>query len=301
MVFYVVLASLAVVGAWALTGRHRPSAVDGPMTTVLASARRRSLTAIGVAVVIVLVGVFSASFAPQWLGVGAALAPSVAGAAGLLLYAAMPPRAPAGTTAHRSASLRRRTAWNVAPTRSLVTLGVVLTLQVALLVGAGITAADDELGRPRAFSLTDGVVTSTSSPYPGWFYALPLLVGTALLALAIWVARRRIASTASLPGAGLEDLDAVWRERSAQVVVGLATAAVSFQLGGTALFAGTIIRNTTRNIDAPAGWGAASTVLIVVSLASLLLSVVVLTLAALRAFELPARVAPAGLPARSRA
>jgi len=92
----------------------------------------------------------------------------------------------------------------------------------------------------------------------------------------------------------------MWRSRSAQIVVGLAFAAICFQIGGTALFAGTTMGNARFQPGVPLGWQVLATCLTVLGFVSLLLSIVALTLAALRAFALPKRLARSDAEARSQ-
>lgn len=101
-----------------------------------------------------------------------------------------------------AASLARRTPWNVAPRAALALLGTAILLLLALLVFTGATSSPDERGRFRAITFTSPLSSSTATPYPGWFYAVPLILGTVLLALAVWAALRRIATTASFPVRG---------------------------------------------------------------------------------------------------
>lgn len=290
VVLYGIVAVVVVIGAWMAAKGHGHLRTDARALAVLQAARRRSLVAMGFALVILLAGVATAPLVPEWLGVGATLAPALAGVGGLVLYAVTPPPKDTGTQMRYSASLRPRTPWSIAPSPALVPLSVMLILQISLLIFTGATSSVDERGRFRAITFAADAYSSTASPYPGWFYAVPLLIGTVLLAIATWIALRRIATTASLPGEGLEDLDDMWRSRSAHVVVGLATAAVCFQFGGSALFAGTTMGNAQFQLGVPVGWQVLATGLTGLGFVSLLLSIVALTLAALRAFALTRHV-----------
>lgn len=298
VMLYGLVAVLVVGLAWATAKRPEPLRVDGRAVVALQAARRRSLSAIGLALALLATGIATAQLAPAWLGVGAALAPTLAGVGGLTLYAAIPPTQDTGVQTRYAASLARRTPWNVAPRAALALLGTALLLLLALLVFTGATSSPDERGRFRAITFTSPLSSSTATPYPGWFYAVPLILGTVLLALAVWAALRRIATTASFPGEGLEALDSKWRSSSARIIVGLATAAVCLQLGGVALFAGTTMGTARFQPGVSAGWEILATSLTLFGIASLLLSVVALTLAALRAFALPKRVARSGAEAR---
>lgn len=290
VVLYGVVVVLVVGLAWGTAKRHDPLRIDARAQLAFRAARRRSLAAIALALGLLAIGIATAQLVPQWLGVGAALAPALACIGGLTLYAAIPPLRDDGAETRYAAPLTRRTPWNVAPRAALAVLGAAIVLLIALLVFTGATSSPDELGRFRAITFTAPLSSSTATPYPGWFYAVPLLIGTVLLAVAVWAALRRIATTASFPGEALEGLDAMWRARSAEIIVGLATAAVCLQLGGAALFAGTTMGVARLQPGTAASWQVLATGLTLLGIVSLLLSVVALTLAALRAFALPKRV-----------
>lgn len=290
MVLYGVVAVLVVGLAWGTAKRQDPLRIDGGAQLAFRAARRRSLASVGLALALLAAGFASVQLAPGWLGAGASLAPTLAGIGGLALYAAIPTPKDDGTQPRYAASLARRTPWNVAPKAALTALGAAILLLLVLLVFTGVTSSPDALGHFRSITFTAPSSVSSAGPYPGWFYAVPLLVGTPLLALAAWAALRRIATTASFPGEALEELDSVWRARSAQIVVGLATAAVCLQLGGIALSAGITMRSARVMPGVPVGWQVLATGLTLLGIASLLLSIVALTLAALRAFALPQRV-----------
>lgn len=290
VVFYGLIAMTVVVGAWMATrGRERMFA-DARTLRVLRSARRRALAAIGFAIGILVIGALTATLVPQWLGIGAAVAPALAGAGGLLLYAVTPPRQDADRQTRYSASLQPRTAWNVSPRGALVGLGIAVTIQVLLLSLTGAASSPDDQGRYRAITVATDTYSSTSTPFPGWFYAAPLIGATAVLAIATWIALRSIASTASLPGEGLEKLDGMWRSSSARIIIGLSTAAICFQLGATSLFAGTTMGPVQFEDDTPTAWQVLAAGLTALGLVSLIISIVALTLATLRAFALAENV-----------
>lgn len=291
---YAVVAAAVVLAAWAATGPRESPRVDDRTMAALRAARRRSLVAIGVALTLLTIGLASLPLVPSWLGAGAAIAPSLAGAAGLAVYAATPPPQDEGVSARRTASLQRRTPWTVAAPAGLSILGTALALHAALLVFTGATSSGDERGLRRAIAFSSGGHSSMATPYPGWFYAIPMLVATALLAIATWAALRRIATTASLPGDGLELLDRVWRARTSRIIVGLATAAACFQLGTTSLLARATMGNALLPSSTPPAWHVLSFTLTALGLAALTISVASLTLAARRAFALPKRLSRSG-------
>lgn len=136
---------------------------------------------------------------------------------------------PRPTGSVRTASLTRRTVADVTPRPAGTLLATVTALLVVALVTGGLTALDDGRSYGRT-EVVDGVVqTWASSPYPGWFYAVPLLLAAgAILAAAllclVLVARRPAISDATAAW------DLALRRLSAQRALRGAT----FTLGATA-------------------------------------------------------------------
>lgn len=296
MVAYAGLAVLVVVVAWSATRRARGDARFRQGCELLRgavrAARRRAFVAVGLAALVLAAGAFVGTAVPSMLGLPLAVAPGLAGAAGLLLHAAIAPPQDQGAQGHRrAASLEPRGAGSFVSKRSLTGLAALLSGTLALLVITGATSSPDDAGRYRAISFAGEGFMSSATPYPGWFYAVPLMVTTLLLGIAALLALRRIATTPSLPGTGLERPDRIWREASAKVVVGLALATAGLQAGGTALFAGSALTRAADHPEVALLVQSAGGALFLVGLALLAASLVWLTLAALRAFGLPGTVA----------
>lgn len=281
------LAAVVVVIVWLAVRRPETSHADTVVAGMMRAARRRSVVAVGFALVLLFAGFVVALAVPEWLGLTAAIAPAVAGAGGLALYAATPPPQDREVQTRYSASLQPRGPWNIASRTALASLGVGFLLLLGLLTFTGVTSTVDDRGLYRAITFTTGAYSSTSTPYPGWFYAVPLMVVTVLLVAAVWVALWRIATTASLPGAGLEDVDRLWRVKSAQIIVGIAFAAISLQLGAVAALAGATMGNAQFQPGVPVGWQVVATCLFVLGIVAMLVSIASLTLAVVRAFTLP--------------
>jgi len=293
---YAGLIVLAVVVAWLVARRARGARAfrhgSEVLSTAVRSAKRRFIVAAGFTAVILLAGFVTTIALPSALGLPLAVAPSVAGAAGLLLYAITPP--PVSSVAERDvrvASLAPRRAWSFVSRRALTGLAVLLVATCVLLILTGITSSPDDAGRSRAITFADDAFMSSATPYPGWFYAVPLLVALVCLAVAALLALRRIAITPSLPGPGLERQDRAWRVASTRVVVDLVVASLTLQLGGVAVFAGNAIHNAAFNPGVPLVTQMVGDALFIIGIAALVASVVWFTLAALRAFGLPHTVA----------
>jgi hypothetical protein len=219
---------------------------------VVQHAERRVVIAIGFTIA-VFTAIASIGFAaPQLLGVPLAIAPGLAVSGALLLFAAsVPPLA--SNPAINSAVLKRRHPWSFGPRWTFIApLGIAAAF-VAFLIVTGITSSPDSNGLYRGISVTDATTSSTASPYPGWFYGLPLMVVTVVLAMSTLLALRRVSATPSLPNTRLAPLDRHWREVSTLVITKLTTAALLSYFGGTAFIAGQATHNAATSFAATAG------------------------------------------------
>lgn len=261
-----------------------------------AGARDRRLRAVQVTLIVALVAaagtaVLAASLDdahPEWLGVPIGIGPGLAASVGLAIVAATPAlRARPDTL--RSATLAPRTAWSIGTRWHYLAPALAAGLLAVVLVATGMTASADESGLPRAFSTVRSDGGSTASPYPGWFYAVPLLVATALLLLTTVLAMRRIARLPALAGAD-HGADRAWRRAVTAAISRLATAALLAYLGGTLLVTGSAIRS--------AGSGTAlellgSAIVVIALLAAAMACVAfALALAAVASFRASVRPAP---------
>lgn len=272
----------------ALTNVDGRTLTDPRVLAVLTSARRRMFMSVGSAMA-VFVACFAVPPLPGIPGIPQAVAPLLAASAGLLLYTCTPPKASGHEDAHRSASLVPRYPWTFASWRMAMMLALTVVLLIALLVFAGTTASDDDQGRwSRAFSYTNGEISGLTSPYPGWYYGLPIIGATALLAAATVLALHRVASTPSLPGRDLEDQNRRWGTGLTRVIVATAETALLFQLGGVAFFMALSLSRSTPDTGSAVGILALS--LFLVAAIALVGSVVGLAMATFNAAMLPAQV-----------
>ncbi|MFT3945014.1 MAG: hypothetical protein QM705_14495 [Ancrocorticia sp.] len=237
MVFLPVLLPLTL--AWVIGRGHPRPTMPPNLGPHAQKALRAARTRVLVAVAIFLLA--PAVFAGARLGIpmmssefGRMLLvmPFAATSIGILAYVVYPIR---GTDSlpQQSASLAPRT-W-----RDSLTLGAVagwiaaaVSLVVAI-VGFGVTSSPDGAGRYRMYTAVihypDFDTTSTTSPYPGWYYTVPVLVAAAVLVLVTWFALRRTSLAPSLPGVGLERADARWRQDSADIILRLSAGALFVQ------------------------------------------------------------------------
>jgi hypothetical protein len=214
------------------SARPSKSAVDGAML----AAQLRAVSAVVFAVLVFLM-LFRVSIVfSGMVGLPLALASGISGSAGLLLFSAWPAaKQPVSATA--SASLTPRSPWSFARRRSFVAALAVAATYIAFLVVTGLTSAPDGQGRYRLLRLHDASSTVATTSYPGWYYGVPLLAVTIVLAGSVILALRRIATTTSLPDPRMAPLDRRWREISTRVVLRLGAGALLGYFGGTAMTA----------------------------------------------------------------
>lgn len=283
--------ALAVVVAWLFAHRRRPAALEARLVPVIAAARRRALVAVLCAVSVFVAGAVAGIAFPELLGQPFAFAPLAAGAAGILLYAATPPRdASVQEGAARVAVLEPRSWRTVAPRRWLWGIVEIAVMFVVLVVFGGVTADADEQGRQRVIRFEAAGTVSSAGPYPGWSFGVPALIGLAVLLVATLVAMQRIGTTTAFPHPQDADADLQWRTASASVILTLAMGAMLFALGGLTLAAGLAMRNAVIEGATPVVWSVIADTLWFGGVLFLVLSVVGVTLAALTAFTIGERL-----------
>ncbi len=208
----------------------------------------------------------------SWLGLGMALAgPAFALCllAGVLVGEAGVAGEPGDT---RTALLEVRTVRDYLPPVLTPWVAALTGALAALLIGAGLAGSADDLGRAgRSFALNCGAgVTTSSGPWPGAFYGVPIAVAVlagliaAVLVLGRIVGRPRLGADQ----AGRAEDDRLRRQAS-RVVVAACGILVAVPLTGTAVFASAVLVKA----DCGPGWlgfaGWAATGLALISLASI--------------------------------
>ena len=158
-------------------------------------------------------------------GLVTGLLPAAGGAAFLAVHALGELTWPRPTGAVRRAALVPRRIRDVAPRRlSALVLGWSVAL-LALLATCAAVATDDG----RGLSWRHGAdVTSTSGPFPGWFYGRWLIPAVLLVLLGCVAVLRQVAGRPAVSDTSTED-DAALRRLSARRVL----AGVQLVLGGT--------------------------------------------------------------------
>lgn len=291
VVLVAALIALVFALAWAIHSRVsvRASLTGGhpTLTAAVRFERRRALASLTLTLALLAASIVAGLHETHLLGLPLILAPAVAGTGGLLLYAATPslslPLAPDST---RTARLERRRPWSFLSTRARIGLAALSILAISLFVTTGATSSPDHLGRFRTITFSRAMASSSSGPYPGWYYTVPLLIATALFIGAALLALHRLASTPSLPGPDLAEADLQWRRASTSILTALITAVLCLELGGIAFLAGLTMRSATEGMRAPFASTIAAPGLLTLGAITLVVSLVWFLLAVRRAVDL---------------
>lgn len=285
-----IVAAVVVVVAAVAAGRRKETSRPSPeYVSLLRAARLRAVAAVAVTIAVFAALVSFGMSTPAAYGLPLLLAAPVAATVALLFYAVIPPRSVAvAADATREASLTPRSLGSyVARPDALVLAGAVV-FAIAVFLFTGFTSSTDERGLSREITFTDGAVSSTSGPYAGWYYGVPAVAAIAVLLVAGVFALRRVATTPALPREEGADADAHWRRGSMRILLAIIVAAILQPVGGAAAFSGQVILSGMLPTT-PAGWTVVALVLIVLGLASMVASIVLLTLAALGSVALTYR------------
>lgn len=181
---------------WALS-RRPVEVLDRPDAEVVCGLRRRARLAslagllLGVAGIALLV-----ALAPHFgdhLGIGAALTPMVGIGVLLIALCLAELTTPSGTGPVRSASLStRRLGDYVSPAPVRLAVAGPLLLTVMLLTGWALGDPDDAGRAGRALATTCGATGQSHGPWPGSFYAIPMLIGLAIILVTSVVTLRSV-------------------------------------------------------------------------------------------------------------
>ncbi|GGC09698.1 hypothetical protein [Cellulomonas carbonis] len=252
LVVLVVVAAVLVVGL-----ARRPAPAPSQAAEVARRHGRNVHVAAWIAAVVVPPVVSSAApvalqtgSRPLLGGVLVGLAPAVAGSAFLAAHLVGERTWPRPTGTVRRAALEHRRVVDVVP-RPLLRVTAAWTVGLALvLVAAGLTAADDG----RSVVRTVGSSTSGASPYPGWFYGVPLLVATAVVVVLTAITLRVVTQRPAVVDAD-PTYDAASRRLSGHRVLRGTQLVLALTLAGVLFFAG----NALRGVEL-VGFGAGTTI-----------------------------------------
>lgn len=261
---------------------------------------------------------------PQWYGMPYALAGAVGALVGLLVLNLVPHN-PWPSDGHRVrvGELAPRGSMSFARQWVFLLPMAAAVLLVASLVLTGLYSATDESGIHRVYTrrslsgwaVENGEVVdlqynlSTSSPFPGWYYGVPLIAATVVFATAVYFSLRRTA-LAPRPGApALFALDTALRTLRTRFIMAASSAALGFQISGTGIITGFLLLRTHTELVPTADFTVApdsapvepghtlAIVLIVVSLVIAVAALVLLLRAVGAVAQVRAAEALTGLPA----
>lgn len=239
---------------------------------------------------------------PEWYGLPYALAGTVGAVVGLLVLNLIPPaRWPSDDRRSRVGELSPRGSFSFARQWVFALPLSAAVLLVLSLVLTGLYSSTDESGLHRVFmrrslsgwGVENGQVVdvqynlSATSPFPGWYYGLPLIVGTVVFAVAVYWTLRRTAMAPRPISQELFAVDTAARTLRTRFVMVASSAALGFQIAGTGLVTGITLRSShmdavpTADGSAAAGQAAVEpghTLAIVLILASLAIAIAALLL-----------------------
>lgn len=234
--------ALAVGAAVALglVVAHHPA----PAPSQAAAAARRHGTRVAVAAwlvpgaLVLLVGPVMVYLNPRLgSGVLTGLAPALLGLTYLAVHAVGERTWPRPAGPVRRAALVHRRVSDVAPGWIRWTVHGLAVATVAVLIACGATGATDGRSLERTWFDGETFTGATASPYPGWRYALPLLVAVALVALAAEGVLRLVAGRPAIVDAD-PAYDAASRRLSAHRALRGAALVIAVTLAGVLFLAG---------------------------------------------------------------
>jgi hypothetical protein len=172
----------------------------------------------------------------------------------------------------RTAALETRTIGRYLPRRLSGLVAAGTAGLGALLVATTLMGSADDLGRAgRSLSRQCSPTSSAShSPWPGWYYSVPLGLAVAVGLLgAVFALRMVVLRPRRGSAPGLVAADDVLRRRSAEAVVAATGVIVAASLFAVALLAGARLISFDCS---PASWTTFGAVLLAVAVAALLLT-----------------------------
>lgn len=268
-----------------LPGRLLPPPGSVPAAeafALLAALRRR-----GGLSVLALVAVAAAMLAvqagwPSGAGLPLVLAPSLALLVLVAIQALFPlpdELAPAASTTTR-ADITTRRARTFGPAWGYALPSLLLAATLATLVVAGLRASPDVFGRSREFGYIIqtaplpgqmGPASGAVSPFPGWYYGIPVIVLLAVSALLFGCALHRNAQRPRLRASGLVAFDDAVRTCVGFALSAGASALIGLQLAMLALMAGQALVVAARSASEGVDLGLLSSGLALLGLSLLLL------------------------------
>ncbi|PST47714.1 hypothetical protein COO72_11645 [Bifidobacterium callitrichos] len=268
MVMWIILIGLGVVAVAVIVialvvmnraSEFRPSQVgfdEGERFALTDAARHRILICVvGVAAVALIARVCGGVLR---YGLNLALLPvvascTVAGLAALPYGNGIIGTGSTGSGGVRVASLRSREPWTYARWYVLAQPIIVAVMLIGYLTITACMGTMDGDGAGRSIRLTRensyGVVRGESGPFPGVYYAVPLIAVTVLLIVLVCAALLRISRTPAPPGWHDGRADRLWRAAMTKFVVFLSSGSMLADAAGVLYFAGAATRRVGTNFD----------------------------------------------------
>jgi hypothetical protein len=250
VVVFMLVGLLALIIGFGAPGRVIPAPSVGAATVWAADRhlRRSRLVGLvlGILTAVVLWEVDALGRGPMLAGAGFGLVFLVATCVGELT-------SPVSRSVRSDADLRRRRLADHLPRGLTAVVAANVLVLGALLVVGLVTGSADDMGRSgRALSWTTSVGSAAVTPWPGSFYALPMLGALAVELAVATIALRIVASRAQIVAtdAGVE-VDRALRAGAARGVVSAAGVATAFPLAGLALVMAMTAANAVGDDGAP--------------------------------------------------
>lgn len=181
---------------------------------------------------------------PEDLGRAVLLAPAVGATVAMVVFVLVPSAEFLESNAVRTADLSPRRAWDYArvwPAYAALALPFVVLPLLALPAEADGRTIGHHYGHQAS---------SFSSPYPGWFYAVPILIAVVVLAALTDLALRRVARAPRPSDPALRDADEAVRTLAVRLVVAIAAAAALATTGVALTGAGIPSMNVADGVSA---------------------------------------------------
>ncbi|MDY7541819.1 hypothetical protein [Cryobacterium sp. 5B3] len=202
----------------------------------LVRARRvsalRSAVAVSIALAVFAVAILIHIANPLLELVPFFLGPLAAAAAGLIAFTLMPAPTIDGALRRRTSNVQPRTLRDYSTSGQRARFCVIVGLTALVAVGAGLLSKSAPDGRSLCTALFPAECKA-GGPYlfPGWMFALPVLVLSCVLVLAAVQALRRVVDAPATAWAELSDADTALRRSGVRLVFRVASAPLALTLG----------------------------------------------------------------------
>ena len=271
----IVVAALVAGGLWVFVRRAvgaSPQRTSGGGVTssagredvvlVYQSEARASLAALVLGCGVTVLMCAWGTWWPQGYGLPVSIAGGVGAVVGLVAYGVYPRKlwtsdlsagAIADLNPRRPMSFARQWVF-VLPTVAAIILGLGLLL-------TGLYSSTDENGLHRVFQrrspagwgVENGQVVdiqynlSSTGPFPGWYYGVPVMICTVLMILAVFWSLSRTAAAPRPQSAELFRADTALREMRTTFIMAASSSALAFQIAGLSAITGNVLRSAHRD------------------------------------------------------